>query len=573
MRDKQQHKDLSVVDSLYRISSLVGDTEEPREAFNFILDEIMAVLGATCASISLINPDSKQLQVEVYRGFPDDLELMDLRLGQGLTGWAAFMGKPVLVGDVRQDSRYVPVRDSILSEMAVPMEDSGNVIGVVNVDSEQLNAYTLNDLKILTLLTKEATRVVTKLWTIRKLREQAKQLESLVNTAQRLVVRHEIDDILVNICREAQNLMGYSLAAIYLINPSQQELRLQILMGEQGPLTFDETLRVDESSMEGAIRRRKQVEVLDLARTEEHHFIGLTQEQNLRSMLVTPLIFEDEVIGVLNVYTRVSHRFNNNERVIINALSSLGAIAIQNARFYNRIFESEKKLNLNERLTTLGLLAAEIAHEIRNPLTVLKLLFDAMDLDFSANDARSKDMEVIREKIDQLGQIVDRVLNFGQNRQEMHARWPLQTLLEETLQLARFKFDQQKVTVKLNAPDNKLWIDAHKGQIQQAMLNLLVNALDAMPEGGTITITLGQDEEVSPPRNWLSVEDTGVGIPTEIQSDIFDSFLTAKKNGTGLGLAIVKRIVRSHRGDVELLQTSNRGTVFRIWFPSASGND
>ena len=177
----------TAIDSLYRISRLVSNTDEPKEALALILQEIINVLQPSSASISLINPDTQRLELEVSHGLPEDWADLDLALGQGITGWAALHGRALIVPDVKIEPRYISVRPNIRSEMAVPMEDQGIVIGVVNVDSEQADAFDDDALKILTLLTNEASRVISKLWLIKQLRAKAHQLESLVNMGHDLV--------------------------------------------------------------------------------------------------------------------------------------------------------------------------------------------------------------------------------------------------------------------------------------------------------------------------------------------------------------------------------------------------
>ena len=120
----------TAIDSLYRISSLVSDTDVAEEALQLILDEIVRVLQPSSASISLINPDKKVLELEASFGLADDCQNLKLSLGQGITGWAALHGRALIVNDVRDEPRYVSVRPNIRSEMAVPMEDHGTVIGV-----------------------------------------------------------------------------------------------------------------------------------------------------------------------------------------------------------------------------------------------------------------------------------------------------------------------------------------------------------------------------------------------------------------------------------------------------------
>jgi signal transduction histidine kinase len=246
----------------------------------------------------------------------------------------------------------------------------------------------------------------------------------------------------------------------------------------------------------------------------------------------------------------------------------LGAVALQNARLYARVFQSEDALRKNERLTTLGLLAAEIAHEIRNPLTVLKLLHGGLGSDFPAGDPRRTDLRVISEKLDQLEAIVTKVLGFAKMPTNLHSRWSLADIVEDTLVLVRLKLAQNKVALHFQPPDRNVFIDAHKGQIQQVLLNLLFNATEAMTEGGEIAIT-AKVEARPVHRVFLDISDTGSGIPAAIRDRIFDTFLSGRADGTGLGLAVAKRILLSHHGDITLLTSNSAGTTMRVTLPLA----
>lgn len=557
-----------LIDSLYRISSLVNDTEDPKEAFQLILEELMRVMRASSASIALINPDTNSLEIEAHLGLKHDTDQLSLPLGFGITGWVALHGKPLLIPDVREDPRYIAFKKTIRSEMAVPMLLRGDPVGVVNVDSEQPDAFNENDLKLLTLLTNEATKVVNRLWLIRKLKEKADQLQSIIDIGQQLVAKRDTRYILDSITEQGLRLMGCRLCAILLLTPDNRSLRLQSIAGASGSMDYNEELLLEDSSVGVAIQRKKQVSVFNMAFTEEHHFVPLVQQEGLVSLLATPILFEDEVIGVLNAYTDKPHRFTNDEKRIFSSLASLGAVAIQNARLYHRVFSSEESLRKNERLTTLGLLAAEIAHEIRNPLTVIKLLFDSLDLDYQADEARQRDVSIIREKINQLEEIVGRVLNFGKSRHELHARFDLRQLVEDTLHLVRLKMEQSGLTLEYHAPEQPLFVNVHKGQIQQVVLNLVLNAMQAMPSGGRIAIQLSsRTSDTQQSQAVFRIQDHGSGMPPEIANTLFESFLTNRKEGTGLGLAISKRILKSHRGNIELIDTGPSGSCFEFWLP------
>jgi signal transduction histidine kinase len=488
---------------------------------------------------------------------------MELALGQGITGWTALHGRALIVGDVQKEPRYISVRPSIRSEMAVPMEDHGMVIGVVNVDSELVDAYDDSSLKILTLLTNEATRVVSRLWMIKQLRTKANQLESLVNMSQQLVGELDSDELMEALTRQVRQLMDCHSSALFLLSPDRTELHLHRFITASGAIREKLSLPVQDSALGAVIHRRKQVEIHDLAFTEENDFLHIIDREGLVSMLASPIIFGDEVIGVIIAYTDKSHRFNNDEKNVFTTLAGVGAIAIQNARLYSRIFASEESMRRNEKLTTLGMLAAEIAHEIRNPLTVIKLLFESLDLQFPEEDLRHTDVQVISEKLNQLEEIVERVLSFGRTREGMHTRQDLNNLVQDTLKLVRLKLHQQKIDLQFDPPTQKILIDVNKGQILQVMLNLVLNATQAMPEGGWIRIEATADENAA----HLTISDNGSGIPESIQADIFESFLTDRPDGTGLGLSISKRILRGHRGDIELAESSNEGSAFHFWLP------
>ena len=140
-REQDRPSDARVLDCLYRVGAFVNATEDPREALNFILSEVVRTLGASSASISLLEPSTGNLRIEVANGLGPDTQDQILSQGQGITGWVALNAKPLLVPDVSKDPRYIEIRKAVRSELAVPMELMGNVIGVVNCDSDRAAAF------------------------------------------------------------------------------------------------------------------------------------------------------------------------------------------------------------------------------------------------------------------------------------------------------------------------------------------------------------------------------------------------------------------------------------------------
>ena len=368
------------IDALYRISTLAGKHLNPVRALEAILDEVMRVFSANSASISLLNASSESLLIEVQRGLPASSKGIEHPVGVGITGWVAAHGEPLLCTDVSREEKYFQIDERVKAEMAAPLTEGGRTVGALNVDSCDLSAFDEEDLRLLVLMANEASRVLENMWMVQQLRKKADQLQSLVLLSQDISGKRKFDEVLNTISREGLLLLDCRLSAFFLYDQKQDLLHLQSLQDKNGPRSYHEALKPGDSLLGSALRGHRQVQTRDLLRIEEHHFIDLIRSENLVSMLVTPVIFEDIPIGLIVHYIDRPHRFHDDEQMIARALADLGAIAIENARLYGRVFDSEESMRKSERLTTLGTLAAEIAHEIRNPLMVVRLLFDSLNL-------------------------------------------------------------------------------------------------------------------------------------------------------------------------------------------------
>jgi signal transduction histidine kinase len=554
----------------YRLAALATATDDPATALAQMLTVLMDTFGADGGSIALLNPDTGRLETEVQTGGSSSLpDPTGLKPGHGVTGWCVLNRRSLLVPNVANEPRYIARRSEARCEMASPMIDGDAVVGVIDLESDRVGGFSAEDLATLEPLATEAARVMQRLWQLRHLQAKGRQLESLITAGQSLVTKLEQQELFDTLTREAREMLPVRVAALYLYDSANSTLRLASLAGPVAAPPPNTALPLDACLMAAAIHTRRAVSFPDVQTPDFRELSDVPSDRALTSVLATPLQFENEVLGVLAVFTERPHRFDNDEKRLCSALASVGAVALQNARLYARVFESEDVLRKNERLTTLGLLAAEIAHEIRNPLTVLKLLHGALGLDFAADDPRHTDMRVISEKLDQLEAIVTRVLNFAKAPSSLHARCAVADIVADTLVLVRLKLAQSKVTLQFEPPAKPLFVDAHKGQIQQVLLNLILNATQAMPEGGTIRIEVSTEVRDHVPLVHLDLSDTGRGIPESVRERIFDSFLSGRPDGTGLGLAIAKRILVSHHGDIALLRTSEAGTTMRITLPRA----
>lgn len=557
-----------VIATLYRISSMVGVVDTAGEAAERIVAELRTLFRADGVALALIDPDTGSLVIERSVGFPADQAQAAVPPGVGLLGWAALHARSVIAGDVRAESRYLALRPDTRSQMVAPLEIDGQLHGVIGIESNTTHALTVDHLRILERLTHESASMLRRLWMIEHLQRKAGQLEVLGTVAQELAGKLQPSELMEIVTRESHRLAHCRLATLELHDPEKRRVRLHSFFPEgdhfSGP---DRDWPIEDSLAGSAITTRKQVEFSNIDQHQYFEMLDIPARLGVVSALTTPLVTEDAVIGVLTIFTSEPRRFDNDERRLMRALANLAAVALQNARLYQRVFESEEHLRNSERLTTLGLLSAEIAHETRNPLTVIRLLFGALNLEFPEDDPRRTDVAIIREKLDQLESFVTRVLNFGKAPESLHSRWGLDDIIRETCLLLRLKLSQSRIHMHYQPPAQAIVVDCNKGQIQQVLLNVILNATHAMSEGGSITITCTNRSADSGEVVWIDIGDTGHGIKVELLDRIFDSFLSGRPDGTGLGLAIAKRIMRSHHGDITVASTSASGTVMRLTLP------
>jgi signal transduction histidine kinase len=561
-----QQRKLRQFEVLVRVSSVINSSLDPKEVLNRVLGEAVRVMQATSGSIVFIDPHTQLLEIEVAIGLSEKAQQTKLAIGRGVTGWVAKMGVPLRVPDVTADPHYVSVRKDIRSELAVPLLVEGALIGVLNVDSTRRDAFSTEDEELLVAIANQSAQVIQNSWLYQAVAHNARQLESLFSVAQSVISSLNLQEILQRVTRDACRLMDTKVCSLMLVDPTREFLELRACHGAGAKYLRRPPLSVSDSLIGFVVRRRKPLRIFNVQTHDEYRYTEMAREEGLVSLLSVPMIVVDTAIGALNVYTAEPYRFSNQDIKTLAALANLAAVAIENARLHGKVVDVEEQLRHNERLSTLGLLAAEVAHEIRNPLTVMKMLFHSLDLKFPPEDPRARDAEIMAEKMDHLNKIVDHLLGYARSTEPTLELVDVNDLLDDVLLLTRQKLSQQKIELVRKFGEGLPKVRADRGQIEQACLNLILNAADAMARGGTLTVSSAMQHGPASAM-VLSFTDTGMGMAPEKQKQIFEPFLTTKSHGTGLGLAIVQKIVEAHRGKIEVKSAPKKGTTFRILLP------
>ena len=238
--------------------------------------------------------------------------------------------------------------------------------------------------------------------------------------------------------------------------------------------------------------------------------------------------------------------------------------------------ETQSATSRQEKLASLGVFAAGIAHEIRNPLTAIKVRLFSLKSSVRPGTSEHEDFVVIENEINRLEAIVRDFLQFARPSDPAFQTIPVRRLLDEVSQLLGAELTKRSIRLKLEVEtDQSIKVDPDK--MKQVLINLIQNAADSGPTDHTVTLRARSDHEVVDNHRFplvvIDVSDTGKGMPREVESRLFDPFFTTKEKGTGLGLPIAARIIDRHGGNIRYKTEPGSGTTFSIILPLAQEDD
>jgi signal transduction histidine kinase len=213
-----------------------------------------------------------------------------------------------------------------------------------------------------------------------------------------------------------------------------------------------------------------------------------------------------------------------------------------------------------EKISSIGQISAGLAHELKNPMTTLKMMFQAFK---EQPDMTREDAEVISNEVDKIDTILTNFLGFVKQKDFHFSEVNLNELIQRVLSLATFDIENNGISVHKDMLDALPAVRADRALLEQVFLNLVLNAVQAMPDGGEIRISGKSDDRFAEVMIW----DKGCGIPSDMRARIFDPFFTTKDDGTGLGLSIAYNIIKSHGGNLFCNSNECAGTVFTVRLP------
>lgn len=239
---------------------------------------------------------------------------------------------------------------------------------------------------------------------------------------------------------------------------------------------------------------------------------------------------------------------------------------------HGELKRAQERLLRTEKLSTMGEVAAGVAHEINNPLTTIKMLINSLgSADREDPEERKRALAIISEEIEKIAGLIGRFMDLTHPKEMRFEPIVIEKVIDRTLAFLRPKLEKGEIKVEVSIPQELPVVVGDEGQLGQSIMNLILNSIHAMPEGGKITFTAMPYLLKDNGRRYLRIQvsDTGCGIPDRIIDQIFNPFFTTRADGTGLGLSIVSRIIENHGGRVSVHSTPGVGTTFFIDLPES----
>jgi signal transduction histidine kinase/putative methionine-R-sulfoxide reductase with GAF domain len=552
---------------------------------------------------------AEELQLVAHSGAYAPYESLAYRqsVHVGILGHVAFTGTPYLTNDGLSDRFYhnaVPDAARVQSVLAVPVKlDDGFVAAVLEIQSLSPGAFDRYAVESLEVLCGLIGRMV-------QSTERYEQTHLLHQLGQELQNTLDLDSLLhaVLTCVTAGPGFGYNSGAVFLVEEEGMALRQYLRIGPTSGEEADEiwssipheTLEEHLSEIRGrreasggpgnalhvtdcyvrvpatsaALAEASEWDGPFMIRGEdavEHPLLAAFQQlSEAAECVVIPLVARQQLVGVILADNMITGQpISPRQFQSLGAFASQAALAVSNATAYRKLeaafadlTEAQAKLLATEKLAIMGQMAAHVAHEIRNPLVNIGG-FARRILKTSDDAEATRRAEIIVREASRLELILKDVMDFASPLSFDFRPERLPAMVHEMVEVLGESAQDAGVEIVTEARPDLPLINADAERIKQVVLNLAKNAVEAMPDGGRLTLRLWSAAQ----HVGLDIEDTGAGIADDDLAHLFEPFFTTKQHGSGLGLAVTKRIVEQHGGSIMAHSELHRGTTFRIRLP------
>ena len=582
-------------DELALVAGLIGQSLDHAAVAQRIAESVLGLLGVHSSAIRLFRPDGDLGPIALagrakeYAGTGGVVPA-----GAGLVGRAAIDGRPTWTSDIRIDERFEQTPElrarnvavGIVAGLAVPMRAAGRVMGVLSVGSDEPRTFSRREIDLLQRFADQAALTIS----------NARTREALVKQAERLRILHDIDLAIIAETAPAaiaeavlwrlRDLLGVPRAIVNLFDWAAGEVEWLAAVGRhrirRGPgVRYPLRFAGDLDAL-----RRGEPQIIDVRSLPSSPEAEALLSSGVDVYMVVPMIAAGELIGSVSFGGDQAH-FPEEQVSVAREVATQLAIALGQARLveklkgsYAELQQAQAQLAQAQKIEAIGQLAGGIAHDFNNLLTVIGGRSSLLLMRLRPDDPARKDVDLIQSTTQRAADLTRQLLAFSRKQVLEPKPINLKALVAGVTPILR-RLIGEHIEIVIVSTDDAGRVMADPGQIEQVIVNLVVNARDAMPDGGTLTIETtthtvpdagrrGPDRNV-PPGEYvtLRIRDTGCGMDPATMARIFEPFFTTKEpgKGTGLGLSTVHGIVHQSGGHLALDSAVGRGTTFTIHLP------
>lgn len=557
LQDKNQElkKKVTELDALYGAATSLSTTESLNELLHKIVSLATEVIEAQSGSIMLIQKPENVLTIQSAIGLSQDIvKSTKLGMGSSIAGYVAQKGVPLIVEDIEKDPRFNHFGKKhyvTKSLLCVPLKVKDKILGVINLSDKVTGLpFTDDDLRLLTTFASQATIAIDDAEQFNQKISKIKELEVLYEIAGKLSSIERFDEVCSFVFQKLKVIMPVEFALWFEWNHKACELILNLSCGFGNgkrnqiiPMAED-----DISNMEkGNVKIKEKL--------KDDSDLSL----HLDSLTSFPIIAEKNVHGVLSVGNRQQKSLTPEQIRLISIIISQSA----------SIYEKQKSLLNVTRMVTMGNLVSEITHDLKKPLTNIRGTLQLLREKWSDAQDKDKYFDLVEEEIFRLDGLLKEILSFSNPHKFELEKMDITSILDRALKLVEQDLTAGHITLKKDYKESYFAL-VDKNQIMEVFLNIILNSIEAMPQGGELRVNVDRNKDSKKDTEFIqiSIADTGCGIPPENSTKIFDRYFTTKKQGTGLGLAVVDRIVKAQGGFVSVESGLNKGTCFYVNLPA-----
>ncbi len=405
------------------------------------------------------------------------------------------------------------------------------------------------------------------------LRRRNRELAALIEINRMVTSSLDLDEVLEATMRGIREILQVEAGSLVLLDEETGRLVFRkTLSPEQGWVT-GRTIRPGEGIV-GYVVQSGEPKLVNNVERDPHFLAEVDEETGFtsRAILCVPLTIRNRVIGAIEVINKLDGAFTEQDLELLQAMAASVAVAVDNANLYSELADFAKELERSqaqlvqaEKMAAIGRLAASIAHEINNPLQAIHNSLHLSLREGLEDDKRLQYLSMAQAEVQRLIEIVQRMLDFYRPSRGGVVPTDVNSIVENVLTLAHKRLQYGGVRVLTHLAPDLPPVPVVPDQITQVFLNIVINAIEAMPSGGDLrleTLLSGDGEWV-----LTSFQDTGQGMSPEQITNLFEPFYTTKPTGTGLGLAISYGIIERHGGAIEVSSRPGQGATFVVKLP------